>query len=308
MKIESTQDAECVMLAQHTVLTKLNIVTKEYKQSKKYDFLRHFFAMAPGSNQLMYACESLTDKDKDLYTINRKRRAMALINDNPHVVGAAYNQTGIYIALAFSDNDIALFNTNTQEQCALFHEPEYDPYTREYLSSFENRYGISSLFFSFDSTYLFAGSIDGSIHIWKNRPWHYQGHVDFFHNRAVSCLNMSDDEKILASCSSEEEEGIMIYKNFRFERTITHAKPTCLSFFPRSHILASGGVDGNIRIWNTDTGACIHTLVDTQLRENCYITSLYVTKDSVHLLAGYNTGKLCIWNIENQPEFLIAML
>ena len=83
-----------------------------------------------------------------------------------------------------------------------------------------------------------------------------------------------------------------------------HVNPVaCLAFDPRGEILASGGVDRTVRIWDFRTRTQLAVLAPP---DQGTVNALAFTSDGRRLATGGSDGILRVWNVEVRPPVLAA--
>jgi WD40 repeat protein len=70
--------------------------------------------------------------------------------------------------------------------------------------------------------------------------------------------------------------------------------PWCIAFSPDGKVLASGGYDNRIRLWNPDTGKELRVLEGHKSFVNCIAFSA----DGKWLASGSQDSTLCLWEVE----------
>jgi WD40 repeat protein len=66
----------------------------------------------------------------------------------------------------------------------------------------------------------------------------------------------------------------------------------CVDFHPIDRIVASSGIDKKIKIFDCETGECLHTLE----QKNCFAVCLKFSPDGQLIVGGYDDGTLRLWN------------
>ena len=179
------------------------------------------------------------------------------------------------------------------------------------------------LIYSPDNQWLVSGSVNGKVQLWDTSSLE-PSQVEVTVEDSIASLCLSHDGKHLAVGNSA---GII--KVYRFpdldERLILrgHTETVhALSFAPSDDLIASGGEDKTIRLWETATGKEIAKLEKPLPPENSAIKmssqsnkktafstsmispirSLAFSSDGNMLVAGLATSLIEIWNIETQKH------
>jgi WD40 repeat protein len=137
--------------------------------------------------------------------------------------------------------------------------------------------------YSLDGEYLASGSEDGSIRIWHRESFHTTTSTPHM-ERPIQTPKQAD--KIM---SGSRVSNVMAALSF--SRT-------------DSNLLASGGSNGEINVWNVENQACVHTFNPGRGR----ITSLFFAGGAggadIACIAVANTGSIIrLWRAEGSSEF-----
>jgi len=65
-------------------------------------------------------------------------------------------------------------------------------------------------------------------------------------------------------------------------------------------ILASGSFDNTVKLWDTATGTCLHSLVGYS---NGGVYSIAYDKKAKYIAVGHSDGILCVWNVNEGKIF-----
>ncbi|MCF2149849.1 WD40 repeat domain-containing protein [Desmonostoc muscorum LEGE 12446] len=176
---------------------------------------------------------------------------------------------------------------------------------------------VNSLTFSPDGRFLVSGGIDGAIMIWNwrngerirtlNRPSDFFGSMVSWFDRSVGSIRSvaisPDGQTIASGGSSAGDNGvsnppIKLWNTStgREERIFTgHTDSVnAIAFSPTEKIIASGGEDNTIQIWNYQTGELIQTL-ELKSPVNCLAFS---PRDKI-LVSGGGDSKIRIWTLSS---------
>ena len=245
---------------------------------------------------------------KKLFAYKSKEKAYigSLESNNRHLLtiprpqlltGVTFSKDGIHYADSSVNNIITIRSAITGELYYMLGKPQEDiPSFNEQLNG---PYVVCTLSFSPDKKYLLAGSLDGTVHMWKNFPWRYIGSFDEFRN-GVDILAWSDDSQWCA-ISSQNSYGIKLYNvrsNWQSSKFLDQNNCIAISFNPTLPILASCGHDGFICIFDINNGNCIQKIKSSVQRVNessSFTTALEWSTDGTQLITGNNDGSLCLW-------------
>ena len=123
----------------------------------------------------------------------------------------------------------------------------------------ENNDYIHSMAYSQDGKLLAAGNGNQTIHLWDSIS---AEHIATFKTsyQAIKALAFSPDSSILAS-GTHKEIHLWNLETGESISTVGHKDIEALTFSPDGKILASGSRDTTIRLWDTNSGRIIDTLI-----------------------------------------------
>ena len=110
---------------------------------------------------------------------------------------------------------------------------------------------------------------------------------------AATALSFSPNNKLLAAGYSSEI-CLRDTQTGKLPHILEDGFVEVLAFSPDSATLASGGQDGNIILWDAQTGAKIRTL---KLQHNS-VMALAFAPDGATLAGGYFDGTVALWRIK----------
>jgi COMPASS component SWD3 len=170
--------------------------------------------------------------------------------------------------------------------------------------------GISDVAWSPDSNRLASASDDGTVAVYsisdQTVKWTLKGHTNY-----VFCLAFHPSGNILASGSFDESIRLWEMATGSCLRTIpAHSDPvTAIDFSPDGTLLVSSSYDGlmchnnaftrlilirfNRRLWDTNSGRCLKTLVDN---DNPPVTSVKFSPNGKYILAGSLDNAVRLWS------------
>ncbi len=176
---------------------------------------------------------------------------------------------------------------------------------------------VTSVTFSRDGRFLVSGGIDGAIMIWNwrngerirtlNRPSDFFGSMVSWFDRSVGSIRsvaISPDGQIIASGGTSVGDNgvsnppIKLWNTSTGEeiRILTGHRDSvnAIAFSSTAKIIASGGEDNTIRIWNYQTGELIQTLEPQSL-----VNSLVFSPHAKILVSGTDDSKIRIWGVSS---------
>ncbi|GAA5886337.1 hypothetical protein JCM16303_002503 [Sporobolomyces ruberrimus] len=132
--------------------------------------------------------------------------------------------------------------------------------------------GISSIAFSADSTLLASASDDKTVRIWELDPTLSLSH------RALGVLGSQET-------TAQEETAIRVLKG--------HLSAVfCVGWSPRGDLVASGGMDETVRVWDAQKGKCMRVLP----AHSEPVSSVQFSRDGTMIVSGSWDGYIRIWD------------
>jgi len=152
---------------------------------------------------------------------------------------------------------------------------------------------------SAEGKYLAAGNFDQTLVVleWGNEnPWVMQGFPGKVRSIDWSPINAKNDAPLITCASAE---GIIVWEKESGKQTGWSgrvleghlAKVTNVAFQPHTTLLASGGADGQVCIWNK-----AHKLGQSLPGGKLEISCLAWHPQGTEIAAGTDEGQLLIWN------------
>lgn len=156
---------------------------------------------------------------------------------------------------------------------------------------------VNSLAFSLDGQQLASGSSDRSVKLWQVATGELlitlTGHKLKITTVALNAAG------ILATASADSTIGI--WQNNKMQRQLTGhvGSVTAIAFSPDGQMLASGGEDRSIRLWDTQTWTCRQVLPGHAWQ----VSSLAFISGGEVLLSGSWDKTVKFWQVDTGKEF-----
>ncbi|XP_023688332.2 telomerase protein component 1 isoform X2 [Paramormyrops kingsleyae] len=152
--------------------------------------------------------------------------------------------------------------------------------------------GISSCIF-LDERLLGSTTFDGQIEIWDITSGCRVVHVDA-HSHWITGSDVSADKKHFATVSLDLNLKVWTCQTGKLAATLTNPSPlNCVTFHSEGQILAVGGWDGGVRLWNWLTGEITATLSGHQQS----VRTLCFSPSTAHLSSGSLSGEVRMWSL-----------
>lgn len=219
--------------------------------------------------------------------------------------GIALNSDGTRIAVAFADQSIGIWLTDSDE---LPHR----------LSSGDKHSGVSfsHTVFSPDGRFLISASTRSSKQVDKYRPRVRVINVETEkfvgtlagHSAHISCLAI--DARGSRFVTGSEDATLLVWKLQSEDAPIKleghTAKINCVVFSKDGDRIVSGGQDDTIRWWNPDSGEEIRRFQIRKKRPKLSIASLAFTPDGTRLIAGHRGVRsgFHMWDVVSGMELI----
>ena len=209
------------------------------------------------------------------------------------IYGIAFSPNGELLASGSRDNSVRVWDVKTG---------------KELFFSLEHNGEVHSVAFSTDGATLASGGADGKIRLWDVESSQEKRVLDA-HPIQVECLAFSPDGKLLAS-ADQYDTAIRLWDTQTWQPMIIlrgHVESAgygvfSLAFNDQGTLLASGGGDKSIRLWDVNpvSPSFGKELVELQ-RHSDWVDSLVFSPDGVVLIsASDRDGTIRIW--EAGPE------
>lgn len=161
------------------------------------------------------------------------------------------------------------------------------------ISKLESIYEIKSFSFSKNNKFIVAND-KKKIYLWNLNTKECKTFIG--HTREIISVSFSPSCKHIASCS--DDNTIRIW-NLELERSVYTLKGfvSCISYSPDDKYIISGSKK-NIKIWDLETGECIHTI-----KTLSDITNISYSPNNKYIVSLHKNYNLYLWN-SNYNEYL----
>lgn len=151
---------------------------------------------------------------------------------------------------------------------------------------------VTSLAFVPDGKMLLSGSTDMTVRGWDPST-RKKIDIPVRPGAAVNAIAVRPDGTLLAIGTSDHKITLANLASGEAHTLAGHTGEVyTLTFSPDGRLLASGGMDQMVKLWDPQTGVESHTLA----RASGDVNSLAFSNDSRSLLSGNGDGSLIVWN------------
>jgi WD40 repeat protein len=213
----------------------------------------------------------------------------------PEIVSSvAFQPNGDLLASVSRDNTVRLWDVNTGREVHRFDAPV-------------GHWVDTRVAFSPDGSLLATGDNANRVRIWDvNTRTEYA--VLEHHQHIIRDLAFSPDGRFLATGGADIDCAIRIW-DVKNKRLAHHLKPTkkgedghsdviyALAYSPDGKTLASGSVDGSVRLWDTTNWG-----ESVSLKHAANVYGLAFTPDGTRLAAGCSDKSIRLWHVETRHE------
>lgn len=204
------------------------------------------------------------------------------------IYSVVISRDGNYLATAGSDKNIHIWNLSKGILYGTI---------GGWFSGHEDE--ILSLSFTPDSQYLVSGSKDKTVRMWnihsREEVFKYGTYGD-----KILAVNCDQKGKFVATAGCERWIKILDLKTGKLAKSLkTNAVVKTVTFSPDSKILASGGLDRQITVWDWQKRAII-TVLNGHTEA---ISALTFSVDNQRLISASWDGSVKIWNVKDKQCF-----
>jgi len=273
--------------------SKTEVKTKEIKEilwKVKYTLAGHknpINAIAISNNQ-----EILVSGDNqgklNIWDWQKKKIRYSLQAHKKAINSVAISNDNQLLATAGDDKNIRIWNLQTRLLVATI---------GGLFSGHKDR--VLSVTFTPDSQFIISSSSDKSVRIWdintKKELFNYSTYSDEILN-----IKVNKTGQYLATAGKERWIKILDLKTKKLAKSLkTNHIVTAIAFSPDSKILASGGFDRTIKLWDWQNKMVFATL----LGHSEMISDLAFLPKENYLVSSSWDGNVKIWDLDNQQCF-----
>lgn len=192
-------------------------------------------------------------------------------------------------------------------------------YNDEVITFNANAGAILSVAFINNGRHILAGGYDGNIRMWDTqRPT--EPPIIFSSNRSSGWVNTIAVHPTGWFISAGQDGKMNVWYEMMGEvqlsRVLTHPEVgkmnqsvSCVSFSPSGETFASGGEDGIVKMWDSDTlkevGHIIHHDETKYVPAFQKGVTAVVYIDELHFVSGGRDGRVCLWSITGEMLYVI---
>ncbi|KAG2401716.1 hypothetical protein LR48_Vigan02g196300 [Vigna angularis] len=195
-----------------------------------------------------------------------------------------FTPDGKIICTGSNDATLRIWNPKSAEST---HVVRGHPYHTE---------GLTCLTINSTSTLALSGSKDGSVHIVNITTGRVVDNNALApHSDSIECVGFSPSDSWAAVGSMDKKLIIWDIEHLIPRATCEHEDGvTCLTWLGASYV-ATGCVDGKVRLWDSRSGECVKTLKG----HSDAIQSLSVSVNRDYLVSASLDGTACAFEVEN---------
>jgi WD40 repeat protein len=206
------------------------------------------------------------------------------------ILGLAFSPDGQMIASGGVDSTVRLWDSVTGQQLQLFGD---------------HNAMVNSVEFSPDGSLLTSGDLNGTAIIWDSAVSGslFTQRIDGL-GGGINKVAYGDDETLISAGVDgfirfwNASQGIQIGEPLRHSISESNSVES-LVFSPDGQILASGGDNGTIMLWDVETGESISPTISAAVNE---VTQLVFSSDSNAIINGSSGGFLASWDLNNGAQ------
>lgn len=251
--------------------------------------LRHstFVAILLNSAVLIAQDSKVTTKDgADSQVALLQDKPLVLIGHENWVTDVTFSPDGKRAASSSRDGTVRVWDATNGQELRVLKKQKGD------IVGGHKSY-VQAVAFSPDGKYLASAGSDEAIYLWNANSGNCLACLS--RNRGpVQSVTYSPDGKRLASIDSDSVkvwEASPEMHTGGYIQSLPHPDGLCVAFSPDGELLASGGRDKMVRVWNATTGEKLHALEATD-----QALDVTFSPDGKHLASTSADGLLSVWD------------
>ena len=252
-------------------------------------------AFAPDGKKILTGSE---DNTAHLWNAQTGKEVLILTGHTDWITGVAFSPDSKKVLTGSYDGTARLWDAETGAQLMVFGKPANTQTTSDRYND-----SITSVAFSPDGKNVVTGSFGNSVKVWDANTGKML--LDFSSCMASSIAVAPNGKSILVGCNSDEgtflldatvnadtawQTGKADLMNF----THPPAPITSVAFSPLGNMVLTGGQDKITRLWDTNTGKEIRTLV----LQSDVVMSVAFSPDGKFILTGSADGTVQLWDTD----------
>ena len=214
------------------------------------------------------------------------KNTLVLRGHDNWVTGVRFNPDGKQVASSSRDGTVRLWDAATGQEVRTLKKHKGE-------SSGGHETYVQDVAFSPDGVYLASAGSDQNIYLWNAKSGNCLACL--MRNRgAVQSITYSPDGKRLASIDAESakiwDANPEMHTGW-YVLSLPHRDGLCVAFSPNGNLVASGGRDKSIRVWDPTTGAELLTMKCAD-----QVLDVSFSPDGKQLASTTADGLLSVWD------------
>ncbi len=238
-----------------------------------------------------YLASGSWDEIIHIWDIDKGKVCMTVDEESGLVGSLVYSKEGDLIATGGADKTIRLWDAETGEQDTTFEVPDWS---------------VEAIDFNHDGSLLAVGGSSNTVTIWDIEDEEELACLEG-HRGSVLSVDFSPSGKKILSGSKDNsvklwsiKEGSLFSPGVKTDLIHTFeghsGSVSCVCFNKEETLIASGGKDNLIKIWDGKT----FELICTFKGHNLPVTCLAFSGDSKYIFSGSKDGTIKIWSIKEK--------
>lgn len=210
----------------------------------------------------------------------------------------AFSPGGHYIASAGCDK------RDENQNCIVGTIKVWETPTRRNVTRLTHDSDVNFVGFSPDGHYIVSGSGDHTVRVWETFTGREVSRMA--HNSSVTYVDISPNGTYLVSAECNEQGPFYcvlssarvweMYTGHELARIIHNSEITAVDFSPDGRFVATGALDGHVRISYASSGLTLHDMM-----HDGYVWTLEFSPNGKYLVSGGSDGAR-LWDVEAGEE------